>query len=111
MHIKYVWLMVAILFEMLGTAGLQASEQFTRLVPSILVVVGFSGSMYFMTLTLRYMPVGIVYALWSGIGIVLLAIIGAVVFRQSMDIWAVIGMGLIIAGIVIIQLFSTTASH
>lgn len=108
---QYIFLIAAVVLETLGTAGLQASNQFTRLWPSILVVVGFSGSLYFLNLTLKYIPLGVVYALWSGLGIILIAAIGYVVFRQAIDIWAWLGMGLIIAGIAVIQLLSTTASH
>ena len=75
------------------------------------MVIGFTVSMYFLTLTLKFMPVGVVYALWSGLGIVFIAAIGYFVFKQAVDIWAVFGMSLIIAGIAVIQLMSKTATH
>ena len=90
---------------------MQASQQFTRLWPSVLVVVGYAISFYFMALTLRFMPVGIVYALWSGLGIILIALIGYAVFGQKLDLPAIAGLGLIIAGIVVIQLFSNATAH
>lgn len=90
---------------------MQASQQFTRLWPSVLVIVGYAISFYFMALTLRYMPVGIVYALWSGLGIILIALIGYAVFGQKLDLPAIAGLGLIIAGIVVIQLFSNATAH
>lgn len=107
----YVFLALAILFEVAGTTALQASQQFTRLLPSGMVVIGYGLSFYFMALTLRVIPVGIVYAIWSGVGIALIALIGQVVFGQKMDLPAVLGIGLILLGIVVIQLFSTTATH
>jgi small multidrug resistance pump len=107
----YLFLIVAVLFETFGTTCLQASQQFTRLLPSIGVALGFAGSFYMLTLTLKYMPLGIVYAFWSGLGIILITAIGVVVFRQSVDLAAVIGMALIIAGILVIHLFSNTAPH
>ena len=90
---------------------MQASQQFTRLWPSVLVIVGYAISFYFMALTLRFMPVGIVYALWSGLGIILIALIGYAVFGQKLDLPAIAGLGLIIAGIVVIQLFSNATAH
>ncbi len=111
MPIHYLYLLIAILFEVAGTSMLQASNQFTKLLPSIGVVIGYAGAFYFMSLTLKFMPVGIVYALWSGVGIVLITLISFVYFKQHIDIAAILGIGLIIAGIVIIQIFSKTATH
>ncbi len=111
MPIHYLYLLIAILFEVAGTSMLQASNQFTKLLPSIGVVIGYVGAFYFMSLTLKFMPVGIVYALWSGVGIVLITLVGFVYFKQHIDIAAILGIGLIIAGIVIIQIFSKTATH
>ncbi|WP_298677636.1 SMR family transporter [uncultured Lentibacter sp.] len=107
----YLFLAIAVIFETIGTSAMQASQQFSRFWPSVLVVVGYGISFYFMALTLRYMPVGIVYALWSGLGIVLIATIGYAVFGQKLDGPALLGLGLIIAGIAVIQLFSSTTSH
>ncbi len=107
----YIFLLIAVLFETVGTSGLQASQQFTRFWPTVLVAIGFVGAFYFMTLTLRYMPIGIVYALWSGLGIVLITAIGFFYFKQAVDAWAILGLGLIIAGIAVIHLLSATATH
>ncbi len=107
----YVYLAIAILTETVATSAIQASQQFTRIGPSLIVVIGYAASFYFMALTLKVMPIGIVYALWSGVGIVLIAAIGYVVFNQKLDAPAVIGIVLIIVGIVVIQLFSTTKTH
>ena len=107
----YLYLAIAVAFEAIGTSAMQASQQFTRLWPSVLVVVGYAISFYFMALTLRFMPVGIVYALWSGLGIILIALIGYAVFGQKLDLPAIAGLGLIIAGIVVIQLFSNATAH
>ena len=107
----YLYLAIAVAFETIGTSAMQASQQFTRLWPSVLVIVGYAISFYFMALTLRYLPVGIVYALWSGLGIILIALIGYAVFGQKLDLPAIAGLGLIIAGIVVIQLFSNATAH
>ena len=107
----YFLLVLAILFETAGTTALQASQQFTRLWPSVLVVVTYGISFYLLALTLKYMPVGVVYAIWAGLGILFIAAIGYVVFGQKLDAPAVIGMGMIITGIVVIQLFSKVAPH
>jgi small multidrug resistance pump len=107
----YLILALAILAETAGTTALQASQQFTRLWPSVLVVIAYGISFYLLALTLKVMPVGVVYAMWSGLGIVFIACIGYVVFGQKLDLPAVIGTAMILAGIVVIQLFSRTAPH
>ncbi|MGX0877704.1 small multidrug resistance pump [Roseovarius sp. MBR-154] len=107
----YVILFLAILAETAGTTALQASQQFTRPLPSVIVVVAYGISFYLLALTLRTMPVGVVYAIWSGLGIVFIAAIGYVIFGQKLDLPAVLGTGLILAGIVVIQLFSRSAPH
>lgn len=109
--IGYGFLMLAIIFEVLGTTFLVKSEQFTRLVPTLLTAVLYVCSFYFLTQTLRTIPLGIAYAIWGGIGIVLTAIVGLVVFKQSIDIPAIIGIGLIILGVVVINVFSQTVGH
>jgi small multidrug resistance pump len=111
MPAHFITLFIAVIFETIGTTALQASHQFTKFWPSVLVVVAYAISFYLLALTLKYMPVGVLYAIWSGSGIVFIAIIGWVVFRQSLDLPAILGMTLILAGIVIIQLFSNTAAH
>ncbi|WP_338066327.1 SMR family transporter [Roseovarius nitratireducens] len=107
----YIFLALAILAETAGTTALQASQQFTRLWPSVLVVVAYAISFYLLALTLKYMPVGVVYAIWSGLGIVFIAAIGYVIFGQKLDAPAMIGTAMILAGIVVIQLFSKVAPH
>ena len=107
----YLYLAIAILAEVIATSALKASREFTQLVPSVIVVLGYGMSFYFMTLTLRSIPLGITYAIWSGVGIVLIATAGALLYREVPDLPAIIGMGLIIAGVVIINIFSRTVVH
>jgi small multidrug resistance pump len=107
----YLWLFIAIVSETIGTTALQASQQFTRFWPSVGVVVFYMISFYFMALALKVMPVGIVYAIWSGLGIVCIAAIGFVVFGQRLDLPALLGMSLIIAGILVIHLYSNATPH
>ncbi len=106
-----VTLLLAVVFETIGTTALQASQQFTKPVPSLIVLVAYGLAFYLLSITLKTMPVGIMYAIWSGLGILLIAIIGWVVFRQSLDFPAILGISFILAGILIIQLFSKTAVH
>ena len=107
----YVYLAIAIVAEVVGTSALKASEEFTKLIPSIIVVAGYGLAFYFMTLVLRTIPIGITYAVWSGVGIILIAVIGAIYYKQLPDMPAILGMGLIISGVVVIHLFSKTVSH
>ena len=108
---QYLILFAAVVFETIGTSALQASQQFTRLGPSVAVVVAYVISFILLGWALKFMPVGIAYAIWSGLGIVLIAAIGYAVFGQRLDLPAVLGLGLILAGIVVINLFSSSASH
>lgn len=105
----YVYLGIAIIAEVIATSALKASSEFTRLVPSIIVVLGYGTTFYFLALALRTVPLGIAYAIWSGIGIALIALVGVTYFKQSMDLPAVAGIAMIAAGVVTIQLFSKTA--
>jgi len=107
----YLYLAVAIIAEIIATSALKASEEFTKLVPSAIVIIGYGVAFYCLTLVLRNIPVGITYAIWAGLGIVLIAIVGAVLFRQVPDIPAVLGMTLIVSGVVVINVFSKTLSH
>jgi small multidrug resistance pump len=107
----YLYLAIAIIAEVTATSALKASEEFTRLVPSLIVIIGYGVAFYFMTLVLRTIPIGITYAIWSGLGIVLVAVVGVVLYKQSLDVPAIIGMSLIIAGVLVINLFSKTAGH
>ena len=104
-------LIIAIACETIGTTALQASQQFSRLGPSIIVVVAYAAAFYFLALSLKHFPVGIAYAIWSGLGIVFIAIIGFVAFGQRLDLPAILGISLILIGILIVNLFSSTASH
>ncbi|KGJ10496.1 multidrug efflux SMR transporter (plasmid) [Paracoccus versutus] len=107
----YATLFTAITLEVVGTTFLQRSEQFTRLVPTLLMGLCYAGSFYFLSLALRAMPLGIAYAIWSGLGIVLVSLIGLVVFGQRLDFAAVVGLSMIVAGVVIVNLFSGSVTH
>lgn len=107
----YLILFLAVAAETIGTSALHASQQFTRAVPSILVVIAYGVSFYLLGWVFKYIPVGIAYAMWSGLGIVLIALIGLVVFGQKLDLPSMLGMGMILGGILVIQLFSSTAPH
>ena len=104
-------LAIAIVAEVIGTTALKASTEFTRLWPSLIVVVGYGTAFYFMSISMRVLPVGIMYAIWSGMGIVLVSIIGWVIYKQTLDVPAMIGMGLIIAGAIVINVFSKSVVH
>ena len=107
----YFYLAIAIVSEVIATNALKASEGFTRLGPSVVVVLGYGCAFYFLALVLKTIPVGVAYAIWAGAGIALVALLAAVVFRQVPDVPALIGMGLIVAGVVVITVFSRTAGH
>ncbi len=107
----YIYLALAILSEVIGTSALQASQQFTRPLPSAIVIAGYGSAFYFLSLTLKVMPLGIVYALWAGLGIVLITAIGWIGFGQKLDLPALLGIGLIVAGVVVIHMFSDSATH
>ena len=104
----YFYLALAVLGEVIGTSFLKATEDFTKLWPSLIVVVGYGAAFYFLTLSLKVIPVGIAYATWSGIGIVLVTVISIFLYKQVPDWPAIIGMAMIIGGVVIMQLFSKT---
>ncbi|MTT53901.1 QacE family quaternary ammonium compound efflux SMR transporter [Alcanivorax sp. VBW004] len=107
----YLYLSIAIVAEVVATSALNASQGFTRLWPSVATVVGYSIAFYALSLTLRTIPMGIAYAVWAGVGIVLIALVGALFFKQIPDLPAMLGMGFIIAGVVLVTLVSSTASH
>jgi small multidrug resistance pump len=104
----YLYLFLAIVAEVIATSSLKTAEGFTRLGPSLLVVMGYIAAFYLLSLVLRSMTIGIAYAIWSGVGIILLALVGAIAFQEIPDTPAVIGMGLIIAGVIVIHVFSQT---
>ncbi|MBN72268.1 MAG: QacE family quaternary ammonium compound efflux SMR transporter [Gimesia sp.] len=108
---SYLALGVAIVLEVIGTSALQASQQFTRPVPTAITVVTYLGAFYFLSLALKMIPVGIAYAIWSGVGIVLISCAGLILFKQKLDLPAILGLVLIIAGVLVINLFSQTVSH
>lgn len=108
---NFFFLGIAIIFEIIATSALKKSEQFTQLIPSIITIVGYFAAFYFLSFAIRTIPVGIAYAIWSGIGIVLITIIGAVFFKQIPDLPAIIGLALIMAGVIVINLFSKTTAH
>lgn len=107
----YLILFFAVVAETIGTTALQASQQFSRLGPSIIVVIAYAVAFVLLGWTLRFLPVGIAYAMWSGLGIVLIAIIGFVVFGQKLDLPALLGMAMILGGILVIHLFSKATPH
>lgn len=108
---QWIFLSVAIVSEVTATSALKASNEFSRLWPSLVVVVGYAAAFYFLSLTLRTIPVGVVYAIWSGVGVALIALVAWLFFGQALDIPAIIGLLLIVAGVVVINVFSKTVSH
>lgn len=107
----WVAISIAIIAEVIATTSLKASNEFTRFWPSVVVVVGYLTAFYFMTISLRVLPVGIMYAIWSGVGIVSISLLGWLVYRQTLDTPAMLGMGLIIAGVIVINVFSKSVAH
>jgi small multidrug resistance pump len=107
----YGSLLTAIALEVAGTTLLQQSQQFTRALPTLGMAICYAGAFYFLSITLRVIPVGIAYAIWAGLGVVLISLIGLVVFRQTLDLAAIIGLSLIVIGVVIVNLFSNSVSH
>jgi len=108
---NWLYLCVAIVLEVVATTALKASDGFTRLWPSVVVVVGYAAAFYLLALTLRSMPVGVVYAVWSGVGVVLITLVGWLVFNQELDLPAFIGIGLIAAGVIVLNFFSKAVPH
>ena len=108
---NWLFLAIAIVSETIATSALKSSAGFTKLLPSLLVVAGYGIAFYFLSLTLRTIPIGIAYAVWSGVGIVLIALVGWLVFGQKLETPALLGMGLIVAGVVVMNVFSKTAQH
>jgi len=104
----WLYLAIAIISEVIATSALKAADGFTRWGPSVLVVVGYASAFYFLSLTLRSIPLGIVYAIWAGVGIALIALVGWIVYHQSLHLWALLGIGLIVAGVVVLNVFSKT---
>ena len=107
----YLFLAIAIVAEVFATMALKASDGFTRLAPSVVTIIGYAIAFYFLSLTLRIVPTGIVYAIWSGVGIILISALSWIWSKQALDIPAMLGLGLIIAGVVVVNLFSKSISH
>ena len=106
-----IYLAIAIVAEVIATSALKASESFSKPLPVAITVIGYAVAFYFLALTLRTIPVGIAYAVWSGLGIVLISLVGVLWFRQSLDTPAIIGLTLIVAGVVVINTFSNSVAH
>ena len=107
----YLTLTFAIFTEVIATTALKASEGFTKGGPSTIVIVGYSLSFYFLSRTLQHLPIGLVYAVWSGLGIVLVALVGWVIYGQRIDAWGAVGFALIVAGVVVLNTLSSTEVH
>lgn len=108
---KYLFLGLAICLEVLGSSFLAKSNGFTKLVPSIITVIAFSACFYFFSHALKSIPLGIAYAIWAGLGIVLTATVSVIIFKQKLDTPALLGMGLIVVGVLVINIFSKSATH
>ena len=108
---NWIFLFVAIIAEVIGTSALKSSEGFTKPIASIVVVLGYMIAFYCLSLTLKTIPVGIAYAVWSGVGIVLITTVAWIVFDQKLDVWGIIGIVLIMSGVLILNLLSKTSSH
>ena len=108
---SYVYLGIAIVVEIIATSALKATNEFTRLIPTLLVIAGYIISFYCLSLALRTFPVGVAYAIWTGIGVAAVTVIASFVYKEMMDPAAIIGITLIVAGVLVIQLFSGTIRH
>ncbi|TLF47553.1 QacE family quaternary ammonium compound efflux SMR transporter [Halomonas urmiana] len=107
----YLYLALAIIAEVVATSALKSSAGFTRLWPSVLVLVGYGLAFYLLALVLKSLPVGIAYAFWAGLGIVLVTLVGILVYGEKPDLPALLGLAMIVGGVVVIQVFSSVASH
>ena len=110
-YMPYFYLLLAIIAEVVGTSALKASDTLTKPAPTVIAIVGYGVAFIFLSLVMRALPVGITYALWSGFGIIFISIAAVFLFGERLDIQAIIGIGLIIAGIIVIQVFSKTNIH
>jgi small multidrug resistance pump len=108
---NWLYLAIAIVLEVIATSALKASDGFTKPWPSAVVVVGYAAAFYLLSLTLRTLPVGVVYAVWAGVGVVLITVVGWLVFKQELDAPALIGIGLIASGVVVLNCFSKAVPH
>lgn len=108
---KWLLLSLAIFAEVFGTSFLKASDGFTKFWPSVAVIVGYVVAFYFLSLSLKVIPVGIAYAIWAGLGVVLIALIGWIVFSQKLDTAAIIGISMILGGVIVLNVFSNSVTH
>ncbi|MDR7016379.1 multidrug efflux SMR transporter [Acinetobacter sp. 3657] len=108
---NWMFLFIAIIAEVIATSALKSSEGFTKPIASIIVVLGYIIAFYCLSLTLKTIPVGIAYAIWSGLGIVLISAVAWIVFDQKLDVWGIVGIALIMCGVLILNLLSKTSVH
>lgn len=108
---SYLSLSVAIIAEVIATTAMKSSDGFTRLWPSFIVVVGYMVAFYFLSITLKTLPTGIAYAIWAGAGIVLITLMGWIIYKQTLDLPALFGMGSIVSGVLVINIFSKSGAH
>ncbi|MFV0576936.1 MAG: DMT family transporter [Vibrio sp.] len=108
---NWLFLSVAILMEVIATSTLKSTNSFTKLLPSIVVFLGYGISFYFLSLSLKSIPVGIAYAIWSGVGVALVCLISWIVYGQKLDTWGLVGIGFIVCGVGILNLLSKTSAH
>ena len=108
---NWLFLGLAIVSETIATSALKSCDGFSKLWPSVLVVAGYSAAFYLLALTLRTIPVGVAYAIWSGVGVVLIALVGWLIYGHKLDAPALIGMALIVSGVIVMNVFSTTSGH
>ena len=108
---NWIFLCVAIIAEVIATSALKSSEGFSKPIASVIVVLGYIIAFYCLSLTFKTIPVGIAYAIWSGVGIVLVTTIAWIVFGQKLDVWGIIGIALIMSGVLVLNLLSKTSSH
>jgi len=109
--VHYVYLTIAIISEVIATTALKSAEGFTRPIPSVIVILGYGAAFFLLSLTLKVIPVGIAYAIWSGVGVSLIAIAGWVLYNQKLDLAGIAGIALIMAGVIVINVFSKTVAH
>lgn len=107
----WLYLTIAILSEVIATSALKSAEGFTRFLPSLVVVAGYALAFYLLSLALRTIPLGVAYAVWSGVGVALVSVVGWFVYRQALDAGAIVGIALIVTGVAVIHLFSRTSAH
>jgi small multidrug resistance pump len=108
---QWMFLFLAIVSEVIATSALKSTHEFTRLLPSLLVLIGYVSAFYFLTLTLRTIPIGIAYAIWSGVGVALIALVGWLIYGQTLDMPAFVGIALIVTGVLVLNLFSKALPH